>query len=73
MFKNRSMQVKFVKDPTIDGDEIAAVEEIGQFEIKAEVVAQQIKSILLYIGGGIVAYIVADTIRQVTVEEAKRR
>ncbi len=70
MFKNRSLQVKMVKDGEETSD---IVEEVGQFEIKAEVVAQQVKSILLYIGGGIVAYIVADTIRQVTIEEARRR
>ena len=67
--KNRSLQVKMVKN---DDEATDVVEEVGSFEIKAEVVADQIKSVLLFIGGGVLTYVIADTLRQVAIERAKR-
>lgn len=69
MFKDRSLQVKVVKH----GDEpLDLVEEVRQFEVKAEVVADQIKSVLTFIGTGVLAYVLADTLRQVAIERAKK-
>lgn len=69
MFKNRSLQVKMVKS----GEETTdVVEEVGQFEIKAEVVADQVKSVLMFIGTGVIAYVAADTIRQIAIARARR-
>lgn len=69
MLKGRSLQVKMVKDEEVDDDTVA---KVGTFEIKAEVVADQIKSVLMFIGGGILTYVAADTVRQVMIERAKK-
>jgi hypothetical protein len=47
-------------------------EEVREFEIKAEVVADQIKSVLTFIGTGVLTYVLADTVRQVAIERAKK-
>jgi hypothetical protein len=58
-----------VKDEEVDEDTVA---KVGTFEIKAEVVADQIKSVLMFIGGGVLAYVAADTVRKVMIEHAKK-
>ena len=68
-FKNRSIQVRMVKAEEVDED---VVEKVGTFEIKAEVVADQVQSVLMTVGIGILTYVVADTLRQVAIERAKR-
>lgn len=69
MFKDRSLQVTMVKRPE---EAVSVTEEVSSFEIKAEVVADQVKSVLWSIGGGILTYVIADTLRQVAIERAKR-
>lgn len=69
MLKNRTLQVKMVKDAEKDTDVLVEVES---FEEKATVVVGHLKNILLMIGGGVIAYVVADTYRQVAIEQAKK-
>ena len=69
MLKNRSLQVKMVKDADTP---IETVEDIVGFEEKVAIIGHQIKGILLMVGGGVIVYIAADTLRQVAIEQVKK-
>lgn len=68
MLKNRSLQVKMVKDADMPAEEI---EEVS-FDEKVAIIGHQIKGILLMVGGGIIVYVAADTLRQIAIEQTKK-
>lgn len=69
LFKDRSLQVRMVKN---DETVLSPTQDQAQFEIKAQIVADQILNILTIVGTGVLAYVAADTVRQVAIERAKK-
>lgn len=69
MLKNRSLQVKMVKD---EAQEYVDVDEAQVFAEKVACVASYGRDAVILVGKVVIAYIVADTIRQVAVEHAKK-
>ncbi len=70
MLKNRSLQVKMIKDAEVPTD--AYILEGPTFEEKVEIIGEQVKNFLMMVGAGMLAYVVADTYRQVTIENARK-
>lgn len=69
MFKNRTLQMKMVKND--DETEIYEFDE-EEFEKKASIIGRHFKDALLATGGLVIAYVFADTIRQVAINKTEK-
>lgn len=70
MFKNRSFQIKMIKDEK--GEELEEYNPFEVFEYKVSFISDHVKENLFVLGGAVLAYVFADTLRQVAVELAKK-
>lgn len=76
MFRNRSLQVKMVKDDKKTATPYDHDMEYTKFEDKVTAISDAIKSnvkkTIVVSVGAVIAYVAADTVRQVAVELAKK-
>ena len=71
MFKNRALQVKMVKNEK-ESPQPTSSDEIQVMIAATRVVSRHVQNTIVTIGKVALAYIAADTIRQVMVEHAKK-
>lgn len=75
MFKNRHLQVKVVKDD-VNETHLYDQESDETFEEKVNAIGEAIKTTVkktaFVVVGSVIAYVAADTVRQVAVELAKK-
>lgn len=69
MFKNRSLEVKVVKQPK---DQPMPVDTEDEFSKRLTEVRQVLEVVIPQVAVMVIGYVAADTVRQVIVEQAKK-
>lgn len=70
MFRNRQLQVEMVKVKKGEDGEVPT-EGGPSFQEKVDIVTNSMERVALKVGIGVLAYVLADTIRRVAVEVMK--